>query len=260
MALNQFTVVILTRNESDMIEDCLRSVAEFPHILIVDTGSTDDTLVKAALFPVTIFKYPFTTFRDVRLAGLAHVTTPWVFFLDADERPSPALILQLQTITEDPELGGISVPRRNIVVGGWVAHSGWYPDYQFRIAKVSTVSFESQSVHERMLTSGNVITIPPDGEAYLTHYTCRDLASYVAKINHYTSLEAADRASDPAFKTTGWAIVSRSFGMFTQTLFHFKGRKDGERGVIVATLNMVYSLVLMIKIWEIRKKSSDGQA
>ncbi len=251
--LDKITVVILAKNEADGIANCLDALSDFPRVLVVDTGSTDATRDIVATYPVTLVRYPFTTFRDVRLHALSLITTEWVFFLDADEHPSPGLIAALDTLVVGTDVDGLAVPRRNIFVGQWMAHSGWYPDYQFRIARVNTIGFETQQVHERMTSTGYVDVAAETAGLYITHHTCKTLTSYISKLNHYTQLEAQDRANDPAFKTSVWAILSRSVGMFTQTLFHFKGRRDGKRGTILALINMVYSILLMIKIWEIRE-------
>ena len=252
--LNQITIVILAKNEADMISECLASCARFTHRVVIDSGSTDATTAIAINAGAQVIAHPFTTFRDVRAFALTQVTTPWIFFVDADERPSPGLIEWISTTIPESEWDGIRIPRHNILLGEWVRFSGWSPDYQLRLCRVAVSQMGAQSVHESIEVAGPVLSLPANGESYLTHYTCQDLAVYLSKINHYTSIEAQDRQTDVAFKTTGMAIISRSFGMFTQTLFHHKGYKDGPRGVIVGVLNMVGSLMLMIKIWEIRRR------
>lgn len=256
--LADITVVILTKNESAMIADCLTSCAAFSHKIVIDSGSTDTTVAIATQAGTRVISHPFTNFRDVRAFAITQVTTSWILFVDADERPSDGLIQWIKTTDTLTQWAGVRIPRRNILLGKWVQFSGWSPDYQLRLCQVSVARMGTQAVHESLQVDGPTLSLPAGGDAYLTHYTCTDLKTYIAKINHYTSIEAIDRHTDPSFKTSGMAIVSRSFGMFTQTLFHHKGIKDGSRGVIVGVLNMVYSLILMIKIWEIRNRH-DGQ-
>ncbi len=255
--LDQITVVILAKNESAMISECLASCKKFTHRLVIDSDSTDTTTTIATQAGAQVITHPFTTFRDTRAFAMTQVTTPWIFFVDADERPSSGLIDWIETALATSESDGIRIPRHNILLGEWVRFSGWSPDYQLRLCRVSVSKMGLQSVHESIEVNGPVLTLPPSGNAYLTHYTCHDLGLYISKINHYTSIEANDRKDDVAFKTTGMAIISRSFGMFTQTLFHHKGYKDGPRGMIVGVLNMLGSLMLMIKIWELRHR--DGR-
>ncbi|NDD67464.1 glycosyltransferase family 2 protein [bacterium] len=252
MTLDMVTVVILTKNEALMIGDCLASCAAFKHRWVIDSGSTDATLAIASAAGAQLTTRSFTTFRDVRAYALSSVTTPWILFLDADERLSDALVDWIKTTIGTTTANGVRIPRHNFLLGEWVKYSGWSPDFQTRLCRVAAAKMGPQSVHESVEITGETIEIPPDGDAYIRHYTCTDLGTYISKINHYTSIEAVDRRDDPAFKTSGVAIISRSFGMFTQTLFHHKGYKDGARGVIVAVLNMIVSLMLMIKIWEAR--------
>ncbi|NDC82242.1 glycosyltransferase family 2 protein [bacterium] len=250
--LSDISVVVIAKNEADQIGDCLVSCAAFPNRYVIDTGSTDSTPVLSEQMGATVIHRQFTNFRDIRAFALTQVMTEWVLFLDADERLSPAVARWLENDCP-PDWTGLRIPRRNMLLGSWVKYSGWGDDAPLRLARVAMAHMAAQRVHESIEVDGIVGRLDSDHDVHIIHHTCRDLSSYMAKINHYTSIEAADRASDPAFKTSAIAILSRSIGMFTQTLFHFKGRKDGERGTILACLNLVYSVLLMIKIWELRQ-------
>ena len=79
----------------------------------------------------------------------------------------------------------------------------------------------------------------------------------MSKINHQSTLEAQYYAGKDILKTTKMAIMSRSFGMFTQSLINQKGYKDGMHGFIVACIQFVNSMLMMLKIWEIENQNHD---
>jgi (heptosyl)LPS beta-1,4-glucosyltransferase len=250
----KITAVVLTKNSEDVIQDCLESIKKLDEIVIVDSGSTDSTLKIAKVYKTKIIDKPFTNFTDQRKCGADHASGEWIFYIDSDERATPQLIEALRyASTKEHDL--ILIPRRNLMFGKWVKYSGWYPDYQQRFIRKSTMVFDNEPVHERVNTRGSRRELPKDGDAVIIHYTCENLGEYIQKMNHYTTLEARAEANSDKYKIGKWAMFSRSWGMFTQTLFHHKGINDGMRGVIIAWINMMTSFMVMSKIWEIRQKS-----
>ena len=149
----------------------------------------------------------------------------------------------------------LEIPRKNLVHNIWIQYSGWYPDFQTRLVKKETAVFEKKIVHEKMKTTGKTKTLAPHKDQDLIHYTYRNFTQYIDKVNHYTTLEAEYYKDSDEFKLTKLGIFSRSLGMFTQTLFHHKGYKDGMLGFIVAGINFIYSFVLMIKLWEKKQET-----
>lgn len=248
------TCIILTKNEEQFIETCLKSCDIFDEILIIDSGSTDKTLEIAQKFTSNIHVHPFTNFLEQRQYGATLATSEWIFFLDADETLSPQLKDALLRGKIQSKYDAFSFPRKNYLLGHWIAHCGWYPDYQIRLVRKSTLYFTDRIIHEGMRSTGPLHTVPIEENAHIEHQTCTDFSKFITKLNHYTTLEAIQHKDNPAFKLTRWGIFTRSFGMFTQTLFHFKGIKDGLPGFIVACYNMIYSMVLMIKLWELRQR------
>ncbi len=242
-------VLIITKNEQANLEECLRTCAFFDEIVVVDSQSTDDTIAIAKKYTSHTYINPFKNFRDQRMVGVSHMKSDWVFFLDADERIPEALQKKIKEFATQDFYTMLEIPRRNYMLGEWVAHSGWYPDFQRRLVKKSTLSFQDQIVHERIESSGPMFR---DDSVHLIHHTCQSLSAYFLKINQCTSLEAEQYVDSDVFKITRWGIFTRSLGMFTQTLFHHKGLKDGMRGFIVAGINFIYSFMLMVKLWEKR--------
>ncbi len=249
-------VFILTRNEERHIEDCLKTCLFFDEIVIVDSGSQDRTVEIAQNYTKRIAKRPFTHFLEQREYAVSLMESEWIFYLDADERIPDALKNTILEFVNQEEYTLLEMPRRNYLLGKWIAHSGWYPDFQARLIQKKTLAFHAQIVHERLSTTGKSFRLDPKGNVYLMHYTCTDLAAYFQKINHYTSLEAVEHVQLSPLKMTPFGILTRSIGMFTQSYIHHKGYKDGFEGFIVAVFQLLSSFLLMMKIWEKRKQKT----
>ncbi|MFC1771275.1 glycosyltransferase family 2 protein [Candidatus Margulisiibacteriota bacterium] len=256
---NSVSVIILTKNEEAQIEECLKTCDIFDEIIIIDSFSKDKTCDLARKYTTRIYQKEFVDFKSQREFGLSLAACGWVFFLDADERLSDGLKNTIKEFVSQEEYSFLNIPRRNYLLGNWVRYSGWFPDYTGRLVEKSTAYFEQDIIHEKIASNGKVLTLENNSPAYLIHYTCNDFSKYFRKINHYTTLEAAQEYRTKKFKTSRRAILSRSFGMFTQTLFAHKGYKDGMAGFIIACFNFIYSLLLMIKIWELRKIRSKDE-
>lgn len=247
-------VLIIAKNEAKYIEASLRSALLVGPVCVVDTGSTDETVDIALRMGARVVHHDFVTFKVAREFALAQSTADFVMFLDADEVIPQALatrILQFVT-TDEGEL--LLIPRKNLLLGEWVRHSMWYPDHQSRVVRRDLARFQSQWVHERLVDVGRVIWLPEHHDLDLIHRTCDDVGAYFGKIHHYTTLEAQQYLGSHPFKLTAMGIFTRSFGMFTQTLFHHKGLRDGKNGFIVAVFNFVYSLMMMTKLWALEEK------
>ena len=245
-------VFILTKNEEIFIDECLKSCRIFSKIVVVDSCSTDRTKAICQSYSVDFYERPFTNFLEQRQFGVSKLDTDWIFYLDADEKITPELEQEILKFSEGNTGDLLEIPRKNFVLGHWIEHCGWYPDYQSRLIKADTLQFEENIVHERMQTTGKLAHLDWNPKAVILHQTCTGIGSYLEKMNHYTQLEADSYGANPPFKLTRWGVFSRSFGMFTQTLFHFKGIRDGFPGFIVACFNFITSMMVMIKCWEIQ--------
>lgn len=254
MARNKIGVLVLVKNEELNIDACLESCSFADEIVVVDSYSTDKTVAIAKTHTENIFQKEFVNFLDQRLFGIKKISSEWLLMIDADERVSDALKKELVAFASQDEYSAMEIPRRNYLLGGWVKFSGWYPDYQTRFIKKNTITNEQKIVHEKFDSSGNKKRILESSAACIYHNTCDSVFEYINKINKYTALEAEYFLDKNEFKITRWAIFTRSMGMFTQTLFHHKGIKDGMRGFVVAGFNFIYSFLMMIKVWELKNK------
>ncbi len=257
--MSSIGILVLTRNEEDKIESCLRCCHFADEIIVIDSNSEDKTCELAKKYTDKVYFREFTNFLEQRVFGIDKITCDWILMLDADETISDECREDIIKFSRQDEFDALEIPRRNYLLGEWVAHSGWYPDYQVRFIRKNKLTYEKKTVHEKFGTTGKIYRLPENTSASIHHRTCDSLSKYMQKINHYTSLEAEYYVDTKEFKISRWAIFTRSTGMFTQTLFHHKGIKDGMHGFIVAGINFIYSFLLMIKIWELRHLNKNQQ-
>ena len=148
------TIVILTFNETVNIADCLNSVAWADDVIVVDSGSTDDTvaLARRVRLDVRVFEHPFQDFGDQRNWALDN-TNPkneWILFLDADERITSACAEAIQNAIRNPEdQVGFFLSCRNFFLGKWIKHCSLYPSWQLRLLKKGQVRYRKEGHGQR---------------------------------------------------------------------------------------------------------------
>ena len=133
------SIALITLNEEANIERCLSSLKSFAdEIILVDMGSTDQTLQKAKEFSAKIFTHPYTGFVEpARNYALDKTQGDWVFLIDADEELPKTLKLLLKELIREKSKSFYRVPRKNIIFGRWIKHAYWWPDYQIRFFKIA---------------------------------------------------------------------------------------------------------------------------
>ena len=197
-SMNTITVGILTLNEARNIADCIRSVAFADEIILVDSGSTDETLILAQQtahqqnLTLHIHQYPdWQGFAEQRNRLLKHVKSDFIFFLDADERVTPELQAEIQNIVAHGSSTAWQVHWLQIAFGQplkWLRSSG----RMLRLFRRDTLLGFDGVVHERALT------LPADlpcrkMKNRLLHYSRYSVHDSLLKLAQYTQLGAYER-------------------------------------------------------------------
>jgi glycosyltransferase involved in cell wall biosynthesis len=153
------TAIILTQDESPNIRACLAALDWVEDVVIVDSGSQDDTLALArqARPDVRVFEHPFVDFGDQRNWALDH-TEPrhdWVLFVDADEFCDAEFPGEVAAFIANPggAVGGY-VAGRNYFMGTWLRYSTMYPSYQLRFLQRGQVRYQKEGHGQREVTDG----------------------------------------------------------------------------------------------------------
>jgi glycosyltransferase involved in cell wall biosynthesis len=247
--LSKISCIIITRNEAKNIGRCLKSVSWAEEIVIVDSGSTDDTKKIASEFTDKIFDLEWKGYGPTKEFARNQVTADWVLSIDADEVVSEKLREEiLSTVSSENPLDGYFIPRRSNFLGKWIRHGGWYPDLVLRLFKREKGGFTMRLVHEEVKVSGPTGHLIND----LLHYTDPDFEHYLTKLNRYTSLDAMQMLE--AGKKSGLAdVVLRPAILFFKMYILKAGFLDGIHGFILAAASAFHVFSKYIKLWHLKK-------
>jgi glycosyltransferase involved in cell wall biosynthesis len=139
------SIVILTLDEADNLKRCLPSVAWCDDIVVVDSGSRDDTVNIARRGGARVISRAFDSFAGQRNYAMMHagLRHGWTLHLDADEVVPPSLHEEMMEIARDrkPGFDVYRVPSRLILMGTWLRHAGLYPSYQVRFGRTERLRF-----------------------------------------------------------------------------------------------------------------------
>ncbi|HCV42460.1 MAG TPA: hypothetical protein DGH68_03180, partial [Bacteroidetes bacterium] len=133
--MNGLSVITLALNEEHNISECLESVRWADEIIVVDSGSADRTVELAKNFPAKVLQIPWRGYGATKNDALKHATGAWILWLDADERVTPELALEIQQKLRenDGAIAGYDTARRAYFLGKWIKHCGWYPSRVTRL-------------------------------------------------------------------------------------------------------------------------------
>jgi glycosyltransferase involved in cell wall biosynthesis len=187
MSQIQATATIITHNEARHIVACIRSVDWFAEVLVVDSGSSDETVALARATGARVIENPWPGFGLQKQYAIDHASHDWVFSLDADERVSETLKEAMQTLLAvEPVQSAFRINRCNHFMGRALRHGEGYPDWCLRLFNRTQARWSCDVVHEKVLFDGQVGKLQGD----LDHYSQESVAAYLDKQNRYTTLQA----------------------------------------------------------------------
>ncbi|MCD6115603.1 glycosyltransferase family 2 protein [bacterium] len=244
----ELTALVICRNEAENIGPCLKSLSFADEIVVVDSGSTDNTLEIAGNYNVNLFVTEWKGYAETKQYGLDRAHGKWILWLDADERITPELALEIKkTIKDDSQINAaFKIPRRAYFLGRWIKHSGWYPGYVVRLFKKERCHFGNELVHEQLIVNGSIAVLKNN----IDHYTDTSIEHYFNKFNRYTSL-AAEELANRGQKASLFTMIVRSMHIFFKMYFLKEGFLDGIQGLILVFFSSFYVFVKYAKLWEI---------
>jgi glycosyltransferase involved in cell wall biosynthesis len=227
------SVVMPTLNESHGLRETLADLSWADDVIVVDGGSTDDTVAIARRTGARVLVVPGVTIAEQRNAGIGIARNHWVLALDADERVSPELRQSLRTLAESPTAAhtAFRVRSRNWHLGRELRHGPWGRDWKVRVF-TRDQRYAVQWVHEHLDGLSDVGAL----EGALLHRPYRDLSHQVLKIATYASWAARDlrrRGRRGHF----WDLLTRPVWRFTRDYVVMNGWRDGAAGFIVACVS-----------------------
>ncbi|WII71784.1 glycosyltransferase family 2 protein [Bdellovibrio sp. 22V] len=247
------SLVIITLNEENHIERCIRSAPFADDVVVVDSFSTDRTVEIAEKCGARVFKEAWRGFGPQKAFATSQAKNPWVLSLDADEALSPDLAAEImQKFTDLDSEAGYLFPRKSFHLGRWISHGGWYPDYQLRLFNKDKSQWNSAALHEKVEVK-RTLKMKKD----LLHWVFDDLSDQVRTNDRYSTLGAQQMVAKGK-RFSYFKLIFKPWGKFVETYFFKGGFRDGLPGFIIS-VGAAYSLFLKFaKVWEmerVRKKS-----
>ena len=276
MASHKVTAIILTYNEALNIAACLESLHWIDDVIVVDSGSQDDTIrIARTVRPdVRVFENPFEDFGQQRNWALDN-TAPrhaWILFLDADERCTLPLAEEITArIATANEFAGYYLTCKNYFLGRWIRRCTLYPSWQLRLLRHGAVRYRKEGHGQREVTDGNLgyIHKPYDHFGF-----SQGIAHWIARHNNYSTNEVelisrlrhepfslGDMVSaDPvrrrrASKQIASHVPLRPLARFFYLYVWRLGFMDGYAGWIFCLLRMSHEIHIVVKQAEARSRN-----
>lgn len=246
------TATIIALNESRNIIDCITSVSFFDEVLVVDSGSTDDTVALAKSAGATVLQNPWPGFGLQKQFALEQARNDWVFSIDADERVTEELkhsIIAL--LATAPANNGYVINRRNHFMGRRLRHGEGYPDWCLRLFNRRYGCWSSDPVHERVLLEGKVEKVEGD----LDHHSEESLEEYLRKQNNYTTLQAM-HLQELGQKANPLKLITSPLIRFFKFYILRLGFLDGVPGLVHILIGCFNSFSKYAKLREIQSRKT----
>lgn len=240
------SAVLIVKNESAKIEDCLASLAWADEIIVLDSGSSDSTCAMARAAGAKVFvREDWQGFGEQRRRAEALASQDWIFMIDADERVTPSLRDSiLKAVKSGPAI--YEVNRLCWCFGRYIRHSGLYPDWVPRLYPRGGAAFDSTRVHERLRNTGSLPVLRLQG--HLEHLAYDSIRHQLVKSAHYAEEWALERHSRGCKTSLASAWVHGSF-CFVRMYFLRKGFLDGGVGLLLAGLFAQATFIKYAQLW-----------
>lgn len=248
--MNKLTTIILTKNEEEMIADCIDSVSFSDEIIVVDSDSTDRTVEVAKHLNAKVIQAKTNSFAQRRNAGLRMAKNPIILYVDADERVSGELRENIKKILQnklEEGIAGYILSRQNFYLGN---HPWPKIELMERLFYKKNLSEWEGVLHETPKVQGKMKEI----SGLLLHYTHRNLSEMLAKTILWSQLEAKLRFDAKHPKMSLWRFPRVMVPVFFDYYIRQRGWKLGVVGFIESIYQSFSIFITYARLWEMQRK------
>jgi glycosyltransferase involved in cell wall biosynthesis len=230
--MNRISACLITLNEEHNLPRALASLAGVvDEIVVVDSGSTDRTEAIAREHGAIFFYRAWSSYGEQRNFAAECAANRWILCVDADEELSSELKTSLLAWKRTAPTSPVyEIARKTWYLGAWINHSGWYPDFGYRLYDREEARF-SGIIHEAVRFVGPAGRLHGD----LLHYTVRDFDEHRAKVDKYTQLAAQQMHWEGKRSWRAAMLLATPWRWFN-TLILRGGFLDGYRGLLIAKM------------------------
>lgn len=250
------SVAIITKDAAEDLAACLETIGFAGQIVVVDSGSADDTRKIALDRGCEVFEEAWRGFGPQKQFAIDQCREPWVLVLDADERLPAETVQAIKEIVFSPAGGvaGYSFPRKNFFQGRWIKHAGWWPDRVVRLFRREYGRMTPAMVHEAVVVEGRVGLL----QKPIEHFTESSLSRVLLKIDRY-STAAAQAAFAEGKKASLFSTLLRAELTFFQDYVLRFGFLDGAPGFTLAVLDSINKFFKYAKLNELNRHTASGR-
>lgn len=244
------SVLLPTFNCAATVRDALESVKWADEILVVDSGSSDETLAICRQYGARILGHEYINSATQKNWATPQCRNEWILQIDSDEALEVGAREEVERAVEAAprNVHAFRLERRNRILNRWMRYGGFSPDYQTRLFRRDEGRWKDREVHSHLMVPGEVRTL----ERCILHDDAPCIAKLLRKLDRYTRYEADElRKQGRHFR---WHdLVLRPWGAFFYRYLWLQGFRDGWRGLIVCAYLAVYVFLTSAKLWEIEE-------
>jgi glycosyltransferase involved in cell wall biosynthesis len=250
------SVAIVAMDEEANIARTLASVRWADEIVLVDSGSKDRTCEIARAHGARVVTEVWRGYVAQKQYAIELCTKDWVLLLDADEEVSLGLAEEIRAAIALPDAAsGYKLPRKNLFLGRWMRHGGFYPDPKLRLFRRDQGFVTGHDPHDRCELKPEVRQGTIQFKNALVHYTYPNLTLYLGHMNRYSSLGARLAVAKGHRNFSISNIVVRPFATFLYNYFFRLGFLDGREGLLLHLYHAGYVSWKYSKAWELSRKN-----
>lgn len=249
------TACLLVKNEEDRLPRVLSSLSCFQEILVFDSGSEDQSIKLCLDFEARVEQVPWEGFGATRKKLFSAVSSPWVFWIDADEVVTKELAKELRALFagKGPRHCGYLVNRIVRFQERWIRHGEWFPDWNLRLFRADSWSMEEVAVHERVnLKVGKAERL----DGLLEHHTYRSWDDFQSRSDLYVSLWAQEKMASGRNPFFLEGVLRASWKLFRAFILR-GGFMEGMLGFRIARTNAL-EVYNKYKLLELLNKSTSS--
>ncbi len=245
------SVVIITKNEASHIGRCLESVAWADEIIVLDSGSEDDTVTICRRYTDKVYQTDWPGFGIQKQRAVDKAKGDWILSVDADEVVTPELRSEIETALQQGQCNGYEIPRLSSYCGRQMRHGGWWPDYVLRLFRRDCGQFTDSVVHESIIVQGQIGRV----HSPLLHDAFIDLDEVLHKVNSYSTLGATLLYQRGVRSSLGKAVL-KGLWMFIRTYWLKAAILDGRQGLMLSISNAEGTYYKYLKLLELQNRQS----
>jgi glycosyltransferase involved in cell wall biosynthesis len=236
--------ITITKNNAADIGACLDSLAFCDERIVVDSGSTDDTVAIASARGAAVTYHDWEGFGPQKNFAKTLATGEWILWLDADERITPALENGIKRVVTGADVDGYRISRLATFCGQPMRHSGWHPDYVLRLFRRQRGRWSDGIGHDHVICDGRVDYLP----GVILHFAVRRLEDSLVRIDRYSSI-GARMMVDSGRRVSFFSGISHGLWTFFRGYVLQRGFLDGRLGFVLAIANAEGTYYRYMKAW-----------